>query len=241
MVLSALRSLDGGPLLDAIGSIRGVINPQVVTNFRGHRKILSRRLENDPKLFKKEEWLEDQHGELRRWVMHQFGVLVQRYPWNNIGEPAPVIPVVHGTDADVAWKILSTGFSALSSVDAGFYGRGIYFTSSAQYALPYYSAKPKPALLLCLAIPGNIYPVVEGPRDKDSLLGAPIKSGYQSNYVLTNRDGNPCRQRQSPGTFYDELVLDQEAQVVPVAIIEFSREKIARIAKSFQRDVPKGV
>lgn len=48
----------------------------------------------------------------------------------------PIIPTIHGTNADVAFKICSTGFSALSTLDEGYYGKGIYFTSSAHYALP---------------------------------------------------------------------------------------------------------
>lgn len=33
----------------------------------------------------------------------------------------------------IAQKISETGFAALSSIDAGFYGKGIYFTTSAMY------------------------------------------------------------------------------------------------------------
>jgi hypothetical protein len=76
-------------------------------------------------------------------------------------ETAPVIPVLHGTDASVAWSIIGTGFSALSSLDAGFYGKGMYFSTSALYTLPYFATKFIPALLICLAVPGNPFPVVE--------------------------------------------------------------------------------
>jgi len=176
--------------------------------------------------------------DLRQWTMHQFGVLAQSSPWHSTGELVPVVPMVHGTDVAVAWKILDTGFSALSSFDVGFYGCGIYLTSSAQYALPYYSTKSNPALLVCLAIPGNVYPVTEHPKGENSLMGQPIKSGYQSHYVLTTKDGNPCKQREAPDSHYDELVLGQEAQVVPIAIIEFSQEKLIHIAKTFQREIP---
>jgi len=238
-VLALFNALDGAPLAAAISNIYGVINPQIATNFLTHRSILARRLEKDPNLFKKEHWRRASKLDLRQWTMHQFGVLAQRSPWNTIGELVPVVPVVHGTDADVAWKILDTGFSALSSLDAGFYGGGIYFTSSAQYALPYYSAKSNPAVLICLAIPGNVYPVTEHPQGENSLMGQAIKSGYQSHYVLTTKDGNPCKKREAPGSHYDELVLGQEAQVVPIAIIEFSQSKLAPFAKTFQREIPK--
>jgi len=32
----------------------------------------------------------------------------------------------------------------------------MYFTSSAQYALPYYASNDQPALLVCLIVPGII-------------------------------------------------------------------------------------
>jgi len=237
LVMALLVQLDGKLLADAVVSVYGVVNPQIATNFEGYRGVLQRRYTQDPHLFKKDDWMKADRSDLRSWVSHSFITLAQKYRWNTITETVPIIPVVHGTDCAIAWKILDTGFCALSSLDAGFYGRGIYFSSSAQYTLPYYSAKPNPCLILCLAIPGNIYPVVEDRMEVKSLLGTPIKAGYQSNYVLTTKDGNPCKQRMPTGSFYDELVLDQEAQVVPIAIIEFDPVKLAPFARNFQREI----
>lgn len=146
---------------------------------------------------------------------------------------------MHGTSAAIANKIVDYGFSALSSVDAGFYGKGMYFASSVRYTLPYYAAKPDPAILICLAVPGNPYPVVEKRGDANSFLGLPIKSGYQSNYVLTLKDGNPCDHQMPQRDFFDELVVDQEAQVVPILLIEFDNAKLGRMAMAFQRVTPK--
>jgi len=237
MVMGLFKTLDGEPLINSISAVYGVINPQVATNFRGHRGILKRRFKTDPHLFKKEDWTDGSTLNLRQWVMHHFISISQSYPWNGFNEEVPVVPMVHGTDAKIAWKIVDTGFSALSSLDAGFYGSGIYFTSSAQYALPYYSVKPTPAIIICMTIPGNVYPVIEARTDPNSMFGMPIKSGCQSHYVLTTKDGNPCRQRMAPRTYYDELVLSQEAQAVPVAIIEFNQASLARLASAFQRVV----
>ena len=36
-------------------------------------------------------------------------------------------------------------------------------------------------LIISILCPGNYYPVIEAPNDKDSLLGSPIKIGYQVN------------------------------------------------------------
>src|SRR5688572_13984988 len=80
-----------------------------------------------------------------------------------------------------------------------------YFTSSARYALPYYATKENPSVLICYAVPGNPFPVIENPSNKaddpngSSWIGKPLASGYQSHYVLTTRDGMPCKKvRLSP-------------------------------------------
>jgi hypothetical protein len=41
--------------------------------------------------------------------------------------------VVHGTGLEVGQSICGTGFVALSSLDAGYYGKGIYFTTNSLY------------------------------------------------------------------------------------------------------------
>lgn len=46
-----------------------------------------------------------------------------------------------GLDLMVAEKICENGFAALSSLDAGYYGKGIYFTSSVLYTLPYMASR----------------------------------------------------------------------------------------------------
>lgn len=238
--MQLFTSLGGAPLVGAVTRVTAVANAALVTNFGNHRKALVTRLEQDPALFRKDDWRQARAPELRAWVLHELGTRAQRWPWTAIGDAVPVIPVLHGTDADIAAKISVSGFSALSSLDAGYYGRGMYFTSDVRYALPYCATKARPCVLLCLAIPGNAYPVIEGPKDDDALVGVPVRSGYQSHYVLTTRDGQPCRQRVGAGgEFFDELVLDQEAQVVAVAIVEFDKAALAPHALAFQRTLPK--
>ena len=237
LAIDLLESLDGKRICDCIVSVHGVVNPRILNNFDGFRSILVQRFQNDPALFRKVDWMSLAESDLRANVIHHYGTIVQKRDWNKFNCLVPIVPVVHGTDLSVAWKIVNTGFSALSSLDAGFYGRGIYFSSSALYTLPYYASKPNPCLILCLAIPGNVYPVVENHQGSHSLLGLPIKAGYQSNYVLTTKDGRPCTTKLPSGSFYDELVLDQEAQVVPIAIIEFDAVKLAPIAQNFQREI----
>jgi hypothetical protein len=82
------------------------------------------------------------------------------------------LPVVHGTAFAVAKKVCQTGFTAVSSLDAGYYGNGasnptsliahvsgMYFSSSALYTLPYYGTKTGPSILVCFTIPGPLSPL----------------------------------------------------------------------------------
>lgn len=65
-----------------------------------------------------------------------------------------------------------------------------------------------------ILILGNPFPVVEERNEKNSLLGSPLKSGYQSHYVLTEISGTPVtRIDPSKNHHYDEIVVIQEAQV----------------------------
>lgn len=115
---------------------------------------------------------------------------------------------------------------------------GMYFTSSALYALPYYGLKRSPAILVCLGAPGNAYPVVEGMKEKDTFMGSPIKSGYQSHYVLTQVDGHPIPTVPTADIpCYDEVVLAQESQVVPVYVVELHSKPLDPLFAKYQREI----
>jgi len=237
--LHLLKRLGGSPLIEAgaIKSVTAIFNARMAETFDNYIHTLEQRHRSDPTLFAKQDWLHSgDRVELRRWVVHEFGKLCQRYPWNDFNRQCSVVPVIHGTSASVGTKIIDTGFATLSELDAGFYGRGMYFTSDALYALPYFSSKPDPAILLCLAVPGNPYPVVEAKSEPNSFFGRPLKNGYQCNYVLTGKDGGP-HQAKLAGGFYDEIVIEQESQIVPIFMVEFDPAKVAPLALEFQREI----
>jgi len=162
--------------------------------------------------------------------------LTGAFSWNKSDDSVPIIPVVHGTDGKVGRQICSAGFAALSSLDAGYYGKGIYFTSSCLYATPYFATKPEPAILVCFCIPGNVRPIVENREEKICFLGVPIDSGYQSHYVLTYRDGSPITKMKEKS--YNEVVLASDPQVVPVFLMIVKKDILMGLIKEFTRDIP---
>jgi len=178
-------------------------------------------------------------GDLRFWTAGRFRDKMQKLPWNaNIHEfsMSPVSLAVHGTDADVARKIIQNGFSVLSVADAGYYGTGIYFTTSVNYALPYFALRSSPSLLICLVTPGTAFPVVEHRNEPASLFGSPLRTGYQSHYVTVTASGDPCISIASNTPYgpFDEIVVAQESQVLPFYLVEFDKLILGQFAVEFQ-------
>jgi len=171
-------------------------------------------------------------------VMDKFVQKSKLWTWNT-NENCPILPVVHGTSEGIAMKIAAGGFAALSTLDSGFYGKGMYFSTSAIYTAPYFSKYKDPAILICLTIPGNPYPVVEDYATEKSLTGKALIPGYQSHYVLVNSSGSIPSKNEKDRKLYDELVLEQEAQVVPIFLVTLLvTYDLEKIMNSFERDLP---
>eukprot|EP01126_Amoeba_proteus_P015888 TRINITY_DN17227_c0_g1_i1.p1 TRINITY_DN17227_c0_g1~~TRINITY_DN17227_c0_g1_i1.p1 ORF type:complete len:397 (+),score=77.99 TRINITY_DN17227_c0_g1_i1:548-1738(+) len=197
-----------------IREMYAVVNPTLLKNFISTRTILEgRSKETDSsgtpwRSFNKKE---------KEIVWEIYSKLVHQYPWNK-DSTVPIIPAVHGTDMNTAWQICSTGFAALSSLDAGYYGKGIYFSTHVDYILPYYATKPNPAIIISYLVPGNIFPVTENHKRPGSLRGTALKSGYQSHYVVTERKGsipNLFKSNVSGKKLFDELVIGKKTQILP--------------------------
>ena len=104
--------------------------------------------------------------------------------------------MVQGTTSEAAWGISQGGFGVIASEkDQGWFGKGIYMTSSLKYASLYAKRSAslsttaatagrgppkKPAVLVCAVIPGNILPVV----DVKTYYGKHVADGYQSHFTI---------------------------------------------------------
>jgi len=187
-----------------------------------------------PELFKKRDWCLLPDYDEKQFVMKNYDLLWSRFYWNHNPSKLPIIPVIHGTDYVTAQHICNTGFATVSSLDAGFYGQGMYFSSSIQYAIPYFTTKASPCLVLCYALPGNVYPVTEEASSPRSLTGKPVMTGYHSHYVLTNHSGGVYDVNRDPA-FFDEIVFFQECQVVPAYMILLDKSNVQEIKRKWDR------
>jgi len=213
-----------------------ICNTALWTSFAAFYNQLSKRKAESGATFFKQNWRKDA-VELRNWVWDQFNQKVNIWSFNSTNLDAlPILPVIHGTQTSTAMKIASTGFAALSSLDAGYFGKGIYFSSSCLYALPYTQFGNNPSLIVALAIPGNVYPVIEHHKGTTALMGAAIKPGYNSHFVITKQDGYCVSDSSDTGC--DELVVEQEAQIVPIYVVELDASTTKILTETWKRDIP---
>jgi len=217
-----------------IEELTAVYNPTLTSSFQNFQKTLATRKRDAPEIFFSRKWQQHTNQKLPHstWINDEYEKRCAMFKWNT-GAELPILPVLHGTGLQIAEKICKTGFAAISSLDEGYYGKGIYFSSHGLYTIPYLCFHREPAILFCYALPGNIYPVHENKDQVDSLLGKALQSGYQSHYVLTQRNG--LISAPDGKEVYDELVLNQEAQVVPAYLIKISRSNIKKLKDHWNR------
>jgi len=156
----------------------------------------------------------------------------KKFDWND-NLDVKVIPMLQGTSKEAAPHLAQTGFASIALRDSGFYGCGIYWTSYLDYALYYArstsSQSTDCAVFISFIIPGNAYPVIESPLQKNSLYGKPRTGGYQSHFVLVQGDNGNMKgypyylSTKMNTTQYDELITFDEAQAIPKYILYFSK------------------
>jgi len=216
-----------------------LVTPELAVAISIARKVQSSRMKENPSQFFNQTWKNFPDLEIRQEIINCFQQKLYEWEWN-VGltlDCSPILPVVHGTDKSIALKIAQGGFASLSTLDDGYYGKGIYFSTSAKYIIPYYATKKNPTILICLIIPGNVYPITEFPQS-NNIRGLPLVNGYQSHYCVTTKGGIPFTRQdyEEQKMKYDEVVIGQETQVVPLFLLEMKRKYIEKIFQEWRRD-----
>lgn len=208
-----------------IGKVHALCNPMLGASFSNYRSILRQRMTENAILFCKQDWrLRDGNSGLRSYTHERYLQLAEYFSWNDPEETVPIIACLHATDFATAKSIASKGFCALATLDEGFYGKGIYFSTYGSYVAPYCIGKAQPAILVNLVVGGNAFPIIEAATDRSGFLGKPTVSGYQSHFVLTKSDGTPITREHTQDEF-NEIVLGQEAQVVPIYLVSVATDR----------------
>lgn len=222
--------------------IQAIYNPVLTSAFINQWKITLSRRQNDAQLFFQERNFHKNAA--KQFVIEEYFKLCQNddLPWNTRDKDyqlVPIIPSVHGTDRLLAEKIAETGFAALSKLDAGYFGKGIYFTQLLHYTLPYVVATRTPAVIISYLNMGNVYAVTESHKGERSLMGSALKAGYQSHFVLTTANGDVYDQKgDAQQKICNELVVDQESQILPAFILQFDDASCIREFSGWAREIP---
>ena len=172
-------------------------------------------------LFKKDGWRQVSDVAVRkRYLLHLAEKITKfRHDFND-GDQVFVLPVVQGTSENAAFRIIKSGFGTVTSLDDGFYGRGMYFSSSFKYASSYAkSTSHGKVFLIALTVPGNPYPVTEPPNKDNptSLVGQASKIGYQSHYLEATQRGQPAMNVAE--RYGDQLVVFEGSQTLPLFLV----------------------
>lgn len=156
--------------------------------FEANRKLFCKQQHDAPEKFLKDthQYLADPgvKEEYRRLLQGKQRRFHESFGGKEEGK-SDALAMVHGTSDSFGWKIARGGFGIVASVDSGYYGQGIYFTSKVKYAIGYTLEHPNPVLIISMVNPGNAFPVTEHPKRPGSLEGAKCKLGYQSHYCAT--------------------------------------------------------
>jgi hypothetical protein len=154
-------------------------------------------------------------------------------------------------DGTIAPSICSNGFAVLNKTDDGYFAKGVYVTFHSAYAaiygggiIPLELQDPSNEMVIIAAWAAvvNPYPITRGVDYTQSnlrcdLLGQTVKGGYDSHFVLVDRQGGPgtldYQARPDVGAGaplaheYSELVLKDEAQVMARFVLRCRKKSSA--------------
>jgi hypothetical protein len=144
----------------------------------------------------------------------------------------------HGPRGENVESVCMNGLTAVRALDAGFFGTGCYLTLNMEYALRYahgeFDMPPNirirpedgryPVIMFAVSV-GMAYPVTadvdytSGRRQSD-LFGRPLKPGFDCHVICVNESMEfQAVSRQE--CQYVEIVIDQESQMLPIAVLWF--------------------
>jgi len=161
-------------------------------------------------------WTSDAH---KKWIIEMFHKSSLDFQLlsdcrENL-EQVKILPMIHiMSNANINDEIVRTGFSKHKHAIDGNYGKGIYFTSSMDYAAKH-SPEDEKYFLIAFIITGDVYPCSESPNSENSLEGRPLIT--DSHYILVGPPKfYPVKIYHK--NFYEVLAIDQDL-ALPVYLL----------------------
>ncbi|MBA2367419.1 MAG: hypothetical protein H0V82_00160 [Candidatus Protochlamydia sp.] len=208
-----------------VGRVEVIYNKTLSGIFKRKISLLEER---GPDIFFQPKWQNKNTKEMKLRE-NTYNILLQKSekyssPYKHI----KLIPAFHGTKKKFLDSILRTGFDNLATTDSGFFGKGIYNSSDANYAHRVYSDG---TLLFNWVALLSAFPVISS--DVEKLKGGPKHQNYDAHYALVT-PYNPKNPREviylpvkeNQKWIYDELVVFESAQVLPRYIVTLTSEDL---------------
>lgn len=164
----------------------------------------------------------------------------ERAPGPNNSRGVNTLYCYHGPKREHIASICANGMVATRATDAGFFGCGCYSTLNIEYAVRYAhgdfdaeGTRPSPdgryPVIMFAATVGMVYPVTPGtdygnvvgipPRHSD-YFGRPLKEGFDCHMACVSQaSGFQAVNREQCD--YVELVIEQQVQMLPLAVLWF--------------------
>ena len=162
--------------------VRLIHNPSFLATFEKNMALLNNRAGNAafrPRWAEREEY---GLNALRESIMDRFHRLSQPYATERY-RGLHFLPLWHATSAKLLPSILSTGFANLATTDLGYFGKGIYGSTHAEYAKRVYGGGyHQGALLLLWAGTHSPFPVA-GRADIERLKGRGNHANYDAHFI----------------------------------------------------------
>jgi len=116
----------GGNLQDISDAY--LIQSNLRQGFEELRSTFSRQHRQSASLFSKQTHLEQKDAQLRVAYLRTLNKRIRHFAHQFHEEnKTDVIPAIHGTADNPAWKIAHAGFAITATLDDGYYGRGLSF------------------------------------------------------------------------------------------------------------------
>jgi len=233
-------------LMKKINFAYAVVNQTLLAGFEFCFKTMVGKANATNKLFKEEGWRNLADADRRLGFLNFFEEYAKQHKWNQSSQ-MNIIPMFQGTSEEAVWSIVENGFATVATLDAGYFGKGIYFSSDLTYSIKYANPQnPKgKVIIVALTIPGNAYPITEHPflidshgevlmktdsegksmrlHNPDGFYEHGPQSGFQAHYTIVEkhniRKAFPIKTSIDVTNHADELVVFQDAQTLPVFVL----------------------
>lgn len=118
-----------------VKQIYAIKNEALAQSFNSEMQKLQHKFTDAPSLFNAQGWREnDNNGQgskemrLKEKTFEQLKEFANGFEWNK-NRKVKIIPVVHGTSVSSVWKVCSSGFTSLATLNEGWYGKYVFLKS----------------------------------------------------------------------------------------------------------------